>query len=353
MRTRTRVAWVFVVAVLSGCVPECGGLFPKCEQRCKETGECGRRTYKAGDAYARCFVRSSDDCASSKLCADQGRCHLYDGIEPGRCVALTDADCRASEQCKTEAKCSLGVRGECVIQPSGCQRTEGCERDGTCVYQTGGRCVKGELDCTFACRLEGACSLVDGFCVATEPTHCERSSDCRKAGQCTLAGDHCVAGSPAECEASSMCEMNGWCVPVSGGEGCYDGRTECGQLCWERGDCARIDGTCQPTDASACEASLACIVQGRCSVVGRPAVMCGAGDAGNCERSLECKAFGRCENKGIACAHDRGRSPSSVVGCLRDPECASEGRCLTADDGTCVTAAEAGLPDWSPPPLIP
>jgi hypothetical protein len=349
---RTLVLLAFLLLPLGCSLPEFGGLNPNCETKCSETGECGKRTYKAGDAFARCYVRSSDDCAQSQACKQRGACHLYDGIDPGNCVALTDLDCQQSSECTQDGKCSLGDRGRCTIEPSGCQRTDGCKRDGTCTYEIGGRCIAGEIDCKQACRLEGACTLQDGVCVATSADECQRSHACRHAGQCSLADDRCVAASSADCEVSQMCKLNGWCHAVENGDGCYDGHTECGQLCWERGDCQRIDGTCQPGDPSSCEPSLACIVQGQCSVTGRPAIMCGADGSADCEQSLECKAFGRCTNKGIICADASGRSPSSSVGCLRDPECATKGRCLTDDNGRCVTAVEAGLPDWKPPPPL-
>lgn len=312
---------------LSGCNFELGGLNPQCESNCTELGECGRRTYKAGDAFARCYVRNSDDCAQSRACKERGACQLYDGISPGNCVALTDLDCRQSSECTSQGKCTLGDLGRCVSVEPG-------------------------PECKNACRQTGACTLRDGQCVATSTDDCRSSNGCARAGRCTLEGDRCVAANDADCAGSQMCKLNGWCH-ATGGDGCYDGRTECGQLCWERGDCKRIDGTCQPGDESSCKSSLACIVLGQCSVTGRPAVMCGADEDADCEQSLECKAFGRCEVSGIACASDNGRSPSSSVGCLRDPECATKGRCLTDDNGRCVTALEAGLPDWKPSPPLP
>ncbi len=148
-----------------------------------------------------------------------------------------------------------------------------------------------------------------------------------------------------------MCELNGWCTAVVGGDGCYDGRTACGALCWARGDCARIDGVCQPESDAQCRASVACTASGRCAVGGRPAVLCGATEDGHCAQSLESEAFGRCARSRIACALDRRTAP--ISGCIQKPECASEGRCLTTNEGRCVTAAEAGLPDWQPPPMIP
>jgi hypothetical protein len=349
-RLRTLVLLAFL-PLLDGCIPECGGLNPNCDAKCSETGECGKRTYKAGDAFARCYVRSSDDCAQSQACKQHGACQLYDGISPGNCIALTDLDCQQSSECAQHGKCSLGDLGRCIVEPSGCQRTDGCKRDGTCVYDRG-QCLAGELDCKQSCRLEGACTLQDGVCVATSADDCRRSNACAHAGQCSLADNRCVAASAADCEGSQMCKLNGWCYPIEGGDSCFDGRTECGQLCWERGDCKRIDGTCQPGEESSCAPSLACVVMGQCSVTGKPAVMCGADDDADCEQSLECKAFGRCKNEGIMCVGASGRSPSSSVGCLRNPECATKGRCLTDDDGRCVTAVEAGLPDWKPPPPL-
>ncbi|MCX4240028.1 hypothetical protein [Paraliomyxa miuraensis] len=335
---------------LTACVPECGGLNPDCKPKCADVGECGKRTYRAGDGYARCFVRDGNDCAQSRVCKDEGRCHLYDGITPDRCVALTDLDCRASTGCAREGKCSLGRLGECVAEPADCARTDACRDAGICAHEHGRGCVAGPAECKASCRFSGACELRDGVCVATGAEHCAKSSQCRGTGQCTLDGDRCVASDEA-CAASSDCELNGWCTAVDGGDGCYDGRTACGRLCWARGDCTRIDGICQPENDDHCARSVACAVEGRCAYPGRSTPLCGATDDAHCEASLECKAFGRCTRKGIACA---GEGPVHLGGaCIGRPECETEGRCLMSNDGACVTAVEAGLPDWQPPPMIP
>ena len=334
---------------VGACVPNCAGLNPDCEAACAATGECGRRTYRAGDGFARCYVRDSKDCAQSEACKTEGRCHLFDGITPDRCVALSDLDCRASTQCATEGKCVLGNLGACAIEPSACARTDACRERGTCNYAHAKGCVDGAAQCELACRLEGACDLVDGICAATREADCRAAARCRGEGQCALEGDRCVATDEG-CAASSMCEHNGWCAAVEGGDGCYDGRTACGATCWTRGDCARVDGVCQPASDAECEASVACAVSGRCAIGGRPAVLCGATQDSHCAQSLEGQAFGRCERSGIACSTD-GRK-ASMSGCIGRPECASEGRCLTTDAGACVTAAEAGLPEWTPPPMI-
>ncbi|EDM77224.1 hypothetical protein PPSIR1_26783 [Plesiocystis pacifica SIR-1] len=353
MLSRGRVGLILcalVSGLIGACISDCGGLNPDCEAKCAASGECGRRTYRAGDGFARCYVRDSKDCAQSELCAAEGRCHLYDGITPDRCVALTDLDCRASTACASEGKCSLGHLGECAIEPSACARTDACREAGVCNYEHAKGCVEALPDCKLACRLEGACELRDGVCVATSDANCRASSRCRGEGQCTLEGDRCVA-TDEDCAASVMCEMNGWCAAVDGGDGCYDGRSACGALCWARGDCARIDGVCQPESDDHCRDSVECAVAGRCAIGGRPAVLCGAMDDTHCEQSLECQAFGRCTRSGITCSVDGRMTPMS--GCIRRPECASEGRCLTTNEGACVTAVEAGLPDWQPPPMIP
>ena len=352
MLARCRVSFVLSAlsaVFLGACVPDCGGLNPDCKPKCAAKGECGRRTYRAGDGFARCFVRDSKDCAQSEICEAEGRCHLHDGLTPDRCVALSDLDCRASTQCASEGKCSLGPLGSCVIEPSACARMDACREAGVCNYEHAKGCVEGEARCELACRLEGACTSKEGVCVATNDADCRASSQCRGAGQCTLEGDRCVAAD-ADCAASTMCEMNGWCAALEGGDGCYEGRTACGATCWARGDCARIDGVCQPESDAECEASVACKVAGRCAIGGRPAVMCGATEDRHCEQSLECEAYGRCTRSGIACASGERRAPMS--GCVGRPECAQEGRCLTTDEGACVSAAEAGLPDWRPPPMI-
>lgn len=318
-----------------------------CKSKCEAVGECGKRTYRAGDSGVRCYVRSSDDCAQSRACEDEGRCHLYDGIRPDHCVALTDLDCRASTECTADGKCSLGSFGECKTAFSACARTDACRDSGECNYKHGKGCVEGAAECKFSCISEGACELVDGVCVAGSEAGCRKSMGCAGEGQCALEGDRCVA-SDTGCAASSTCDLNSSCTAVPDGDTCYDGRTACGEMCWVRGDCDRIDGVCQPKTDAHCQASVGCTVTGRCAAQGH---MCRATKDKHCEQSLECKAFGRCTRRGGVCQAD-GKSFTSSP-CIRKPECAGDGRCLYGDDRSCQTAAQAGLPDWQPPPMVP
>ena len=347
-----------VALVLLACAGNCGGLVPNCVEECANEGECGRRWYRSGDAAARCYIRDDADCEHSTACTEGGRCHFLPDLDDDRCVAATDLDCRESEGCADRGACAVNRDGECRVESSGCQRSDACQDEGRCEYAISERCVEGEVNCDEACRMEGACTLVNGVCVATSDEDCADSHFCRYEGQCALNGDRCVSNE-AGCATNSMCEMNRglqpnmpdrWCSYHPDADWCWDGATACDMVCFERGDCSFIDGVCQAGSDADCEGSLACIVQGRCSTPGGEGALCGALSNTDCEGSLECAAFGRCLSNGYTCWNGTDRNMGSLSGCSRDPECKTLGRCLTADDGSCVTPEEVGLPPWTPTP---
>lgn len=339
--------------LLLACGGNCGGFVPDLAEDCRTEGKCGRRTYSSGDALVRNYVRDSADCAQSEACSIEGRCHYNPDLSEEYCVALTDEDCRQSEGCRLEGKCAVTERGKCRIEPTGCQRHEGCAEEGNCVYPTAQRCDPGPVDCKQACRMEGACTLRDGVCVATSDEDCEASHFCWMGGQCALDGDRCTVSAEG-CADSSMCELNGWCEPATSVDGepadwCEDGVGVCEVTCWGAGRCDFIDGICQVTDAQQCLDSVHCAVEGRCSYGER---FCYVNQAG-CEDSLECAAFGRCDDHMGTCV-DKSLPREDWFThrgswCLAKPECWEGGACLSHPDGRCLTAEEAGLDPWTPP----
>ena len=338
---------------LLACGGDCGGFVPNLAEDCRTEGKCGRRTYATGDALTRNYVRDSADCAQSEACSIEGRCQYNPDMSKEYCVALTDEDCRRSERCRTEGACAVTERGECRIEPTGCQRHEGCVEDGDCVYPTAQRCDPGPVDCEQACRMEGACTLSDGVCVATRDEDCEASHFCSYGGQCALDGDRCTTSAEG-CANSSFCAWNGDCELGFSVEGeqadwCADGVGVCDTVCWARGACDFIDGHCQTTDAADCLASVECALVGRCGYSGGN---CYVSDAG-CKASLECAAFGRCDDHMSTCVDKRLPREQWFDfrgGCLAQLACYEDGACLNGPDQVCMTAEQAGLDPWMPPP---
>ena len=346
------VLLALVALLLLACGGNCAGFVPDLAEDCRTEGKCGRRTHATGDALVRNYVRDSADCAQSEACAVEGRCQYNPDLSQEYCVALTDEDCRQSEECAELGKCAVTEHGKCRIEPTGCQRHEGCATEGNCVYPTAQRCDPGPVDCTQACRMEGACTLQDGICVATSDADCQASHFCWLGGQCLLEGDRCTVDD-ASCAASSMCELNGWCeqamgVDGSAGDWCTDGVGVCEVTCWASGRCDLVDGHCQNADAEDCAASMECLVRGRCRQGVRQCFVSQEG----CEASLECAAFGRCEDHAGTCVnkgHPREKW-FTAGGCLWKRECTEGGACLTDENHVCLTAEEAGLEPWEPPP---
>lgn len=342
----------WLLAALALLLLGCGGLWPDLAEDCRTEGKCGRRTHAAGDALARTYVRDSQDCAQSLACTVEGRCQYNPDLSQEFCVALTDEDCRQSEACRTTGACAVTETGQCRIEPTGCQRHEGCVEGGRCVYPTAQRCDPGPVDCTQACRMEGACTLREGVCVATSDADCEASHFCWLGGQCVLAGDRCTVDD-ASCAESSMCELNGWCEAATTVDGdpadwCTDGVGVCDTTCWADGRCELVDGHCQNDEAEDCAASMECLLKGRCAKGLRQCFV----DQAGCEASLECEAFGRCEDHMSTCVDKSLPREEWFTGgwCLYERGCKEEGRCLSHPDGRCLTAEEAGLDPWTPPP---
>jgi hypothetical protein len=356
MRSPTLARWILIWTTLLvglACGGNCGGFVPNRAEECRTEGKCGMRTYAAGDAITRNYVRDSSDCAQSEACTLEGRCHYAPDASKEFCVALTDLDCRQSQGCKDQGLCSVNERGSCRIEPTGCQRHDGCIERGECVYPTAQRCDEGPVECDDACRMEGACTLQDGICVATSDADCEASHFCSNGGQCVLFEDRCVTRDDS-CVGSFWCENNGTCTPVRAdgetGDWCYDGVGVCDTQCWARGACAFIDGHCQTDDVADCLDSVECVVAGRCSYLNG---ICYVG-SDDCEDSMACAAFGRCTNHAGTCVDtslprenwfDHGGAYCTALAA-----CWDEGACLTQDRDTCVRPEDVGLDPWRPPP---
>lgn len=328
-----------------------GGLVPDRNKDCREEGRCGVRTYASGDAMARTYVRDSADCRQSEACTVEGRCHYVPDTSDA-CVGLTDLDCQASERCATEGACTVDLSGRrCITLPSGCAQADACQELGLCNYKHAEGCVlEGPTDCEMPCRIEGRCDLVDGVCVAGTEQDCAASAHCKGRGRCGLNQGRCVA-TEAGCQDSSMCALNGWCSVGGDAESgpadwCDDAVGVCDEACWASGRCSYEDAYCQPGSQADCEGALECTLSGRCEKSGH---LCAVTQAG-CEASLECQAFGRCTLDWGRCVNPDAQDSARAYSCLATPECKERGACLATPDGACVTAEEAGLEPWLPPP---
>jgi hypothetical protein len=215
-----------------------------------------------------------------------------------------------------------------------------------------------------AALLAGSCSLESLF-----DDKCAKEPECAAEGRCATsfyrAGDgvtRCYVGSAADCRRSRACAAEGRCAfdPLAsldcvrpGTPRLPGGETPCSGdvVCRELGMCGVFEGTCAAIDQATCARSLGCVLHGRCSLIAASR-MCGAASDADCAGSYECLAFGRCRRPdhpllgaAIACAGPDGVMPAyGDIQCTRLSECRSEGRCLRADDGTCTTPEEVGLP---------
>jgi hypothetical protein len=192
------------------------------------------------------------------------------------------------------------------------------------------------------CAAEGRCGTSfyrtgDGAtrCYVRGADDCRRSRACAAEGRCAF-----------DPRASFDCVRPGAPPSASGGNPC-----EKDVVCRDFGMCGVFEGTCAATDRETCARSLGCVLHGRCSFVAASR-MCGAASDADCAGSLECLAFGRCRRPtipllgtAIACAGPDGVMPVyGDIRCTRSPECHADGRCLRADDGSCETPEEAGVP---------
>lgn len=335
-----------------GCL--CGDptvLVSSCTEVCAEDGRCGRRTWAAGDGFARCFPRDDADCEQSRACREEGRCDYRPERELEACVAAEEDSCLGSTGCVEEGRCRPDFTGRCRSSNAGCLATAGCAEHDRCEAHGDG-CVVPRDDgptCAQACRVEGACTEREGRCLATREEDCRASHLCRYAGACAVGPNAtCVAGSDVDCRASTMCSLNGFCRAREGV--CTEGLDVCQDACLELGWCGMDDAVCVPRTDADCESSLGCLVHGRCgrnALASRP--ICYPRSAADCAASLEGRVYGRTELRALGCAAP-GAPPGSTsgVGCFRDPACATEGRCLTAPDQRCERPEDHGLPPIPP-----
>lgn len=318
-----------------------------CDELCAQSGQCGSRTWAAGDGVVRCFPRSDADCEQSRDCLEDGLCDYRPERESERCIAAEEASCRSSEGCLAEGRCRADFSGRCRSSDAGCVASRACAEKDRC-QANNDRCIVPSGDgprCESACRVEGACTEVDRRCLATSEAACRESHLCRYAGACTVGpAGTCIATDDADCEASTMCGWNGFCAAREGV--CTEGLALCEDQCREVGWCGTRDAVCVPRDDADCAASLACLVSGACGRESPGArEVCRPRSAADCATSLEGQAFGRTELRRSGCA-----APSDPPHafpdnrCFRDPACADEGRCLTGPGGTCHGPEAFGLP---------
>jgi hypothetical protein len=219
-------------------------------RQCKRYGAC------QVDDERNCVVASSDDCAQSEACDEQGRCSAVERDAKWHCVAGSDADCAQSTQCKWDGHCTrrggrCGVAsgedcdgpcrrvGRCAAtdiakgpnlarcraeSAEDCQASEACQRFELKCHFRHGQCADSALptprapDCrrTSRCEEDGICTLRDGHCVAGSDADCHASTGCQQQGRCSASADVCKVVSDDDCRRSEACTLMDQCFATAG-----------------------------------------------------------------------------------------------------------------------------------------
>jgi len=106
-----------------------------------------------------------------------------------------------------------------------CKKSFDCRLNGQCSVVQGWCVVKSDADCakTIVCEEEGRCHVGGTLpwhtiCAAKSDDDCKKAHDCKNFGRCTLGQKgRCKADSDADCKASQVCGKEGKCK-VAGGE---------------------------------------------------------------------------------------------------------------------------------------
>lgn len=169
---------------------------------CAWAGECGWN----GDS---CIPRDSWDCLLSANCREQGWCWRVGD----RCGVRTDADCTRCVD--SEANPVLPATLSVLQISATC---------GSTGQASGGRCQPTEQEhCWLACLTEGSCWLVDGRCVATTDTDCQKSKTCIDQGNCSVHKSSGVCYSPTSAACGQTAQSRAWCP-----QSLRDGLPRCG-----------------------------------------------------------------------------------------------------------------------------
>ena len=160
--------------------------------------------------------------------------------EQGATPVPADVDSAAPRTRKTCSTCAFDADCESGWE---CDTWRG-------VCKTAEERFSGAPECDIDCRMfswndckdAGACSAVDGRCVATSVEMCAASAQCQYVGACTLVASlaRCVPATDADCASSLGCAYKGNCEVH---DGVCMRHTACG---WELGfDTLKPDPSCK------------------------------------------------------------------------------------------------------------
>lgn len=163
---------------------------------------------------------------------------------------MPDLNCGLSLYCKLYGNCSRTWYGSCHAgSDADCQQSWGCASGGACFRSTSptqnGHCIGPEPGQPCIACQAGTCSVVgtanaDRECRATTTAHCELG--CAVDGDCAFVDGRCEPATDADCAASLQCSLSGLCARVT----------------YTRGDGSGPYAVCAATTAGHCWESQAC-----------------------------------------------------------------------------------------------
>lgn len=221
-------------------------------------------------------------CDVVQLCWYLGLCHQTPG---GECVALSDKECFFSDGCTDSGACHESG-GSCIVTSSAdCAASDDCFLYDWCSFASGACWYKGASDAECSgvlndwnespCSGDGACTAIDGVCMATSTEACTSSSSCSHFGRCALSEGRCVVGGPADCLKSKSCTVAGQCT--------YEPH-----------------GLCIATSDEDCRRSAGCKMYGDCThEAGSNG--CIPGTDADCAQSERCAKWQYCTKQGDVC----------------------------------------------------
>ncbi len=229
-----------------------------------------------------------------------------------------------------------------------CGNSEECATEGKCGVRTwragdlGWRCVvESAMDCaeSDACQERGACGydpwVNPRACIATEAAHCRYSAACLRDGLCGLDHEGQCVPSEQGCRASEVCRDDERCAPVNDracGRAWADAVSWCDAPCELEGACERQELECRAVSEADCQASRACVEQGRCNLDERL-------ESCVVDRPEDCQGANICQ-EGLAdgsklCVQHEGLCADALSACAREPHCTIRGDCFPME-GTCA-----------------
>lgn len=219
--------------------------------------------------------------------------------------------------------------GACAEGRGPCAKRLACRVAGRCSSDAAGMCAaKSDADCrrSAGCTFGGACSAVDGQCVATA-ADCARAAVCTELGQCQAQAGACVAATDSTCRAAKACGARGDCRREGPQCRLYDVH-DCAQFGRDSGLLDLNDRPCWlPADYD-CASSPVCESDRRCAKQGD---RCIAGGIANCAAFTACAVQGACTARGTSC-YAAGQTTAE---CAASKACSWAGRCA-AVAGQCV-----------------